>query len=812
MLRGASSIDWGKALQAGGETTCLVRGTRDASLAADGTGAAVTTLLIGLADRVTRSVSRILSEAAEDLIAAPTVDEGLRSAGASSIALALVGGRSIAAVTSSCRQLRLAEISRDSVIVAVVHGGELDVQAVLDAGADDFFVESLADGLLGNRLLVARRLAVQRATSNTVSERISWADREQFFEICLDLLSIAGFDGYFKKVNQAWTRALGWSSAELLAQPSLDFVHPDDREKTLQSRIQLSAGKPLIDFSNRYRCKDGRYLWLDWQVVPHGDCSLIYAAARDVTGAKVAKEAMRELSDSLATTLDSIGDGVIATDVSGTITRINRVAQQLTGWTAEAALGRPIAEVFAIIDEESRRTTESPIDRALHHGVRSGLPKHTLLIRRDGSEIPVADSCAPITTSDGIVSGAVLVFRDLTGEHKTAASQTQYQQQLILADRMASVGTLAAGVAHEINNPLTYVTANLDLAIEEIRALSGGSASGRMKDLEELLLEAREGNARVTKIVRGLKTFSRIEEERSTVVDLIAVLDLSINMAFNEIRHRARLVKQYGKLPFVDGDDARLGQVFINLLVNAAQAMPEGETEANEIRVVTSTDTLGQAVVEIRDTGPGIAPSVLTRIFDPFFTTKAVGVGTGLGLAICHNIITGMHGQISVKSELGKGTTFRVALPASTGRITSIPPPLPGVDVAPATRGKVLVVDDEPAVGLAVRRVLRGHDVTVVNSAQEALTRIAAGAEFDVILSDLMMPGMSGMDLYGVLLRQNPKMAARVVFVTGGAFTPEANAFLDRIANERMEKPFHFKQLRELVRKFVKQPQPPVVV
>jgi PAS domain S-box-containing protein len=764
----------------------------------------MTILLVGLPERLGRAVIRILPEAAEDLVTAADVSEALRLAGATSVGLALVGGSSIEIVTASCRRLRLADICRDSVIVAAVHGGEQDVQAVVDAGADDFFVESLADGLLGSRLLVARRLRARRAASGPSLDRASWADHDQFFELCLDLLSVAGFDGYFKKVNQAWTRALGWSSAELLARPSLDFVHPDDREKTLRSRNQLIDGRHLTGFSNRYRANDGRYHWLEWQVASHGERGLVYAAARDVTEARTAKEAMRELSESLATTLDSIGDGVIATDVNGTIKRINRVAQQLTGWTLETALEQPIAEVFAIIDQETRRTTVSPVERALHHGVPGELPKHTLLVRRGGSEIPVADSCAPITTSDGVVSGAVLVFRDLTSEQETAASQAQYQQQLILADRMASVGTLAAGVAHEINNPLTYVTANLDLAIEEIRALSGGSASGRMKDLEELLLEAREGNARVTKIVRGLKTFSRIEEERSAVLDLVPVLDLSINMAFNEIRHRARLVKQYGKMPHVEGDDARLGQVFINLLVNAAQAMPEGDTETNEIRVVTSTDALGQAVVEIRDTGPGIAASVLARIFDPFFTTKAVGVGTGLGLAICHNIITGMHGRIFVESEVGKGSVFRVTLPASTAQLGQLPSTPPTADVTAVVRGRVLVVDDEPAVGLAVRRVLRDHDVTVVTTAQEALSLIADGALFDVILSDLMMPGMSGMDLYGVLARQNPKMAARVVFVTGGAFTPEANAFLDRIANERMEKPFHFKQLRELVRKFVK--------
>jgi CheY-like chemotaxis protein len=330
-----------------------------------------------------------------------------------------------------------------------------------------------------------------------------------------------------------------------------------------------------------------------------------------------------------------------------------------------------------------------------------------------------------------------------------------------------------------------------------------------MQDLEDLLLEAREGNARVAKIVRGLKTFSRIEEERSTVLDLIPVLDLSINMAFNEIRHRARLVKEYGQVPLVVGDDARLGQVFINLLVNAAQSLAPGDTESNEIRVVTSTGAEGQAVVEIRDTGPGIAPSVLARIFDPFFTTKAVGIGTGLGLAICHNIVTGMHGKISVQSDLGKGTSVRVVLPASVAPLKLLASTGPNPEVTSAAHGRVLVIDDEPAVGLAVRRVLKEHEVTVVTSAPEALSRIAGGEDFDVILSDLMMPGMSGMDFYGVLARENPRMAARIVFITGGAFTPEANAFLDSIANERMEKPFHFKQLRELVRKFVKRSERP---
>jgi PAS domain S-box-containing protein len=636
-------------------------------------------------------------------------------------------------------------------------------------------------------------------------------DRDNFFEMSLDLLCIGTFAGDFVRLNPAWQRTLGWTIAELQSRPWLDWVHPDDRQATIEVGMKLAAGLKAVSFDNRYLCKDGSYRLLEWTSMPVMDRRVVYSVARDVTIHAEAKEELRELSESLETTLQSIGDGVIATDVNGIVMRMNPVAEKLTGWSLAEAKGRLFAEVFTILNEDSRGAMADPVARTLQEGITVGLESNAIFVRRDGTEVPIADSCAPIRTSDGTVNGAVLVFRDLTSERATAAVQAKYQQQLVFADRMASVGTLAAGVAHEINNPLTYITANIDTVIEEIRLLAGGSSSGRLKDIEENLVEARAGATRVARIVRGLKTFSRIEEERLGVVDLVAVLELSINMAFNEIRHRAHLVKDFGKVPLVDADDARLGQVFINLLVNAAQAIPPGDTEANEIRITTSTDENGRAVAEVRDTGPGMAPALIARIFDPFFTTKPVGIGTGLGLAICHNIITGMGGEISVESEVGRGTTFRVVLPPSSGLMT-IPQgtvsAVKAVKAVPLRPASVLVVDDEPAVGFAVRRVLKGHEVAIVNTAQEALDLLATGTEFDVILSDLMMPKMSGIEFHAELAHLHPKMASRVVFVTGGAFTPEANDFLDRVTNERMEKPFDLHQLREMVQKFVKEPRP----
>jgi CheY-like chemotaxis protein/two-component sensor histidine kinase len=369
------------------------------------------------------------------------------------------------------------------------------------------------------------------------------------------------------------------------------------------------------------------------------------------------------------------------------------------------------------------------------------------------------------------------------------------------------------------------MTANLDMALEEIREFGGGSAPALMRELEDLVMAAREGAERVHKIVRGLKTFSQNEEERRVVLELGPVLELSINMVFNEIRHRARLVKDFGLTPPVEADGARLAQVFVNLLVNAAQALPRNDLRNNEIHVATSTDAAGRAVIEIRDTGPGIPRAVIERIFDPFYTTKPVGIGTGLGLSICHNIVSALGGDISVKSEEGRGASFRVVLPAASHREQALEivtarrehTPQPSADSLPSggaeaslgapasapRRALVLIVDDEPAVGLMLARALREHDVTIVVGAKEALELITSGRDFDVILSDLMMPRMSGMDFHAELLQRFPTLVERMVFVTGGAFSAAARAFLLRIPNQRIEKPLDVKRLRTLVRNLV---------
>jgi signal transduction histidine kinase len=397
------------------------------------------------------------------------------------------------------------------------------------------------------------------------------------------------------------------------------------------------------------------------------------------------------------------------------------------------------------------------------------------------------------------------------------AERLKMQEQLLISDRMASVGTLAAGVAHEINNPLAALMANLAFATEDVSKLAhdvrqhdagpedkAGSPepeawmATRFREIEDALRDARESADRVRYIVRDLKIFSRSDEDKTGAVDVRRVMESSLRMAWNEIRHRARLVKEYGDVPLVEGNEGRLGQVFLNLIVNAAQAMPEGHADKNEIRVVTKLDDHGRVLIEVRDTGSGIPDSLLSRIFDPFFTTKPVGVGTGLGLAICHRIVSALGGQLTVESQVGKGTIFRTTLPVARTLGENVPPP---PEAAPAgRRGRVLVIDDEPMLGTAVRRMLSGeHEVTAVTSARDALRRIASGERFDIILCDLMMPEVTGMDLHAELKRLFPEQADRVVFMTGGAFTTRAREFLDQVLNVRVEKPFEVASLRALV-------------
>jgi nitrogen-specific signal transduction histidine kinase/CheY-like chemotaxis protein len=388
----------------------------------------------------------------------------------------------------------------------------------------------------------------------------------------------------------------------------------------------------------------------------------------------------------------------------------------------------------------------------------------------------------------------------MAGVAADVTERRRLQGQLDLSQRMAGLGRLAAGVAHEINNPLSSVIANLAWISDELPAPS--------RELAQALAEARDGAKRVAEVVRGLKSFSRPGPAQRGPVDVRRELDAALRLAHHELRHRAVVEVRIGELPAVVAEAHELAQVFLNLLVNAAQAIPEGRAEEHRVEVDARTDAEGWAAVSIRDTGVGIPPDVLGRIFEPFFTTKPLGVGTGLGLAISHGIVTEAGGRLEVESRVGHGSTFRVLLPPATG-VRPAETEGPAVDKATAAgersgRPRVLVIDDEVLVARAVVRALgEGYEVSSCTSAREALGRLEAGERFDAVLCDLMMPQMSGMELYARTARFAPETASRFVFVTGGAFTEAGADFLRTTTNGWIEKPFESHAIREAVDRVV---------
>ncbi len=524
-----------------------------------------------------------------------------------------------------------------------------------------------------------------------------------------------------------------------------------------------------------------------------------------IFAARAAGELERQQTDAQvreqAALLDIAHEAIQVQDLEGKIIFWNKGAERTYGWTAAEVLSRTSVELLHMDSERFLKAQSKLLAKGEWQGE---MIKRT----KDGRVLTVAARWTLVRDPQGRPKAVLVIDADIT-EKKTL------ETQLMVSDRMASVGTLAAGVAHEINNPLAAVMANLDyiadslgrMADGDIASMGAGTRDAWMREeIKTPLDDAREAAQRVRFIVRDLKIFSRSpnDEERGPV-NVEAIMESSLRMAWNEIRHRANLVKLYGRVPMVEANEARLGQVFLNLVVNAAQALPAGQAEHNEIRVTTKLEG-GRVIIEVSDTGAGIPRQIIGRIFDAFFTTKAVGVGTGLGLAICHRIVTDMGGALTVESEVGKGTTFRVSLPLGGKSESEVAAPVETVAVAVAgRRGRILVVDDEELVVRSVKRILsKEHDVVGTVSAAEALALCAGGEKFDLILCDLMMPDMTGMDLHHELLRVAPEQAEKMIFVTGGAFTEKARRFLSETPREHLEKPFYSANLRAIVQRYLR--------
>jgi len=377
-----------------------------------------------------------------------------------------------------------------------------------------------------------------------------------------------------------------------------------------------------------------------------------------------------------------------------------------------------------------------------------------------------------LESEGGRFERALVSVVDMTAER-------DLQQRLLLAERMSAIGTLTASIIHEIKNPLTFVWNHLRSLRDSGEPLSNEALG--------LLDEAYEGAERIRVISNEITLLSHggggAEVE---AVNLKQMLDSAIRMAQPEIQHRAAVVREYedGNL-YIRGPRTRVSQVFLNLIVNAAQAIDPGDRTQNTITIRARSTDQDRVCIEVQDTGPGISPQLLRRIFDPFVTTKPAGRGTGLGLSICRRIVHSLEGTIEIQSHPGQGTVARVVLPkaARAQRPLTVPPSsISAIRRAAQGRLSILVVDDEPVIARLIQKALVEHDVTTAHDGREAVALMSENA-YDVILCDLIMPEMTGMDVYRAALQRATPLNDRIVFMTGGAFTQRARDFLESVPN-----------------------------
>jgi PAS domain S-box-containing protein len=629
-----------------------------------------------------------------------------------------------------------------------------------------------------------------------------------FLDQAADVLLVFDDDARFVDVNGRACELFGFTRDEFLQLGVSDMIPAEDLSVIPDKMPELRAGKSVFHV-RRMRCKDGRLLQIELSA-RRIDVGRYLGILRDVTARERTEEALRRSEASFRALIELLPDGVVV-HRGGKILYVNPEGVSRLGYdVASELVGRPVAD---IIHPDDRAEVAGRLARIAATGKPLEMREDRFL-KRDGS-IGLAEVVALQVMFDG-APAIVALSRDVT-------EQKQLQAQLAQADRLASMGLLAAGVAHEINNPLTYMMLNLERIVSELpdvgrvlarlrgeltTALGENAAAGileragvevatqQVKILEARAREAVDGARRVAKIASDLKVFARVDSDERAPVNVNTLLDKAIDIAANELRFRATIVRGYHDVPRVLGNAGRLSQVFLNLVVNAAHAIDEGAPRENTVRITTARHG-GEVRIAIADTGRGILPEHLGRLFDPFFTTKAAGLGSGLGLSICANIVRAHGGRIDVVSAPGGGSRFTVCLPESDMMDAPKPEPvsLP-LSPIPAHRARILIVDDERAMRTTLAALLSDrYDVLTADSGATAIGTLKNDPSFDAVLCDLMMPEVSGVDVYAWIQAEAPDLAQKVVFMTGGAFTPRARDLLDRVPNRHVEKPFELGEL-----------------
>ncbi|MBK8482401.1 MAG: PAS domain S-box protein [Proteobacteria bacterium] len=624
--------------------------------------------------------------------------------------------------------------------------------------------------------------------------------------------------GLMLESNLATAELLGVCRSELLRQPLTRFIVKEDQDSYYLHRKNLFETGAPQSCELRLKKPDGAEVWVRMEASAAQEAEGALASRVVISDLTASKQVERELQESkhlIASVVENLPLMLFLKETSELkFVVLNRAGEELLGYDRQDLLGKNDRDLFPPEQADFFMAKDREV---LANDLLVDIPEEPIQTATKGERILHTRKVC-LRGADGVTKYLLGISEDITERKQAEQESAQLRASLAQSDRLASMGTLAAGVAHEINNPLSFVLYNVESAVADlpeviewvrrshdalahhlghdaaVQALGANEALGAPAALEDILLRLREaagGALRIKVIARGLGTFSRVDRDEVGRVALPPVIEQALSMAFNQIKYRARVVKDFSSVPPVLASDGKLAQVFLNLFINAAHAIEEGHVEDNEIRVRTWVE--GDSVLaEVSDTGKGIPPEHRGRVFEPFFTTKEVRMGSGLGLSITKNIVTAFGGSIAFTSEVGKGTSFVVRLPRLPADWRSGQQSVPTVAaVAPTTRGRILVVDDERGVRAALAQLLgRDHEVVTAGSGEEGKQLLAKDRAFDVIYCDLMMPRISGMELHAWLAERDAELAAKVVFITGGAFTPGASDYLAKVGNLRIEKPF----------------------
>jgi len=647
---------------------------------------------------------------------------------------------------------------------------------------------------------------INKKLTRNIVERKKAEDELRVTQFAVDSSSDAVFlikpDSGFYYVNKTAAKKLEYSREELLKRTVPD-VDPDFSKDVWQEFWQKLSQKKSLQFETRHITKNGKIFPVEVTAnyMACGSNEFTCAFVRDITDRKQAEATLAGEKERLAVTLRSIGDGVITTDISGNVVFLNKIAENLTGWSNEEAIGQPLEEVFHIINEQTREVCENPAQKVMNSGQIVGLANHTILVAKDGKELSIADSGAPIRDADSSIIGVVLVFRDVSEQIRT-------EEELLKIRKLESVGVLAGGIAHDFNNILAAILGNVNLA-----ALDPNLSSGTKK----LLAEAEKASLMAKGLTQQLLTFSKGGEPVKEAASLESVIKDSADF----VLHGDNVVCRYEipeNLWLVDIDKGQMSQVVQNIVLNASHAMPGGGTIQISCRNIDPLHVEGINLprdkkfveVAITDSGIGIPANIIDKIFDPYFSTKQTG--SGLGLAISHSIITKHNGHVTVKSNPGVGTTFSLYIPASAYQQEKKTREEDAEGVKGTAKIKIMVMDDEEIVRNVVKSMLSvmGHEVVSAHDGAEALELYRehhdSGAPVDIIIMDLTIPGgMGGKDAVKEVLAFDAD--AKVIVSSGYSNDPIMANFREYGFCASIVKPCQLQELTRIINQVMAQGQ-----